>query len=160
MGHTSAACDSPGWCVQAQFVNVRQSVTTEDKRMRSVVVGGVAALAMALLAASGAVGAADDQVVDVVLGSYYIKPETIRVKAGQPVTLKVTNEASVVPHDLVIDAPAAGISVKVSVAGGKTASTTFTPTQSGRYEMYCSKKMVMMKSHKDKGMVGTLEVSP
>ena len=110
-----------------------------------------------LLAAPGY--AAETRIIDVELGSYFIKPEKISVKVGEPVTLKLTNSASVVPHDLKIVAPEAGIDVKVDVAAGKTASVSFTPTKTGTYEMICDKKLLFFTSHKDKGMHGVLEVT-
>lgn len=119
---------------------------------------GAVVLAVAMQPVWGADAA--PQTIDVTLGSYYIKPEKIQVKAGVPVTLNIKNEASVVPHNLVISAPEAGIDVKADVGGGKQASVTFTPSRAGIYEMVCSKKMPLMKSHKDKGMAGVLEVVP
>ncbi len=103
--------------------------------------------------------AAETRIIDVELGSYFFKPEKISVKVGEPVTLKLTNSASVVPHDLKIVAPEAGIDVKVDVAAGKTASVSFTPTKAGTYEMVCDKKLLFFTSHKDKGMHGVLEVT-
>ncbi|MBS1236022.1 MAG: Cupredoxin-like domain, partial [Proteobacteria bacterium] len=38
--------------------------------------------------------AAEPQMIEVKLESYAIKPDTITVKVGQPVTLKVRNEAT------------------------------------------------------------------
>ena len=111
----------------------------------------------ALLAAP--VYAAETRIIDVELGSYFIKPEKISVKVGEPVTLKLTNSASVVPHDLKIVAPEAGIDVKVDVAAGKTARVSFTPTKAGTYEMVCGKKLMFFASHKEKGMHGVLEVT-
>ena len=117
------------------------------------------ALYLAVLLAAPAY-AAETRIIDVELGSYFIKPEKISVKVGEPVTLKLTNSASVVPHDLKIVAPEAGIDIKVDVAAGKTASVSFTPTQAGTYEMVCDKKLLFFASHKDKGMHGVLEVTP
>lgn len=102
--------------------------------------------------------AADNRSIDVVLGSYYIKPDKITVKVGQTVTLNLVNEATIVPHDLVIKAPEAGIDFAMDVPAGKKASVTFTPTKVGQYPMICDKKLLFFKSHKDKGMHGTLEV--
>ncbi len=116
------------------------------------------ALYLAVLLAAP-VYAAETRIIDVELGSYFIKPEKISVKVGEPVTLKLTNSASVVPHDFKIMAPEAGIDVKVDVAAGKTASVSFTPTQAGTYEMVCGKKLLFFASHKDKGMHGVLEVT-
>lgn len=102
--------------------------------------------------------AADPQVIEIKLNSYTITPDRITVKAGQPVTLKVKNEASLIPHNLIIKAPQAGVEVKVDVSAGKTGEVSFTPTQPGTYEMICDKKPPVGKSHKEKGMHGVLVV--
>lgn len=122
----------------------------------------VAIMMTALLAGAtlAPVRAAEPQVIDVTLGSYFIKPDKITVKVNQPVTLKVKNEAWLIPHDLVVKAPEAGIDFKVNVGGGKTGSTTFTPTKTGTYKMYCDKKPPFGKSHDERGMHGVLEVVP
>ena len=61
------------------------------------------------------------------------------------------------PHDFVIKAPEAGIEVNVSL-DTKPQLVKFTPAKPGKYPIICTKKMVFMKSHKDKGMEGVLEV--
>ena len=101
---------------------------------------------------------ATPQVIEVKLDSYTIKPDKITVKAGQPVTLKVKNEASFIPHNLIIKAPQAGVEVKVDVGAGKSGEVSFTPTQPGSYEMICDKSPPIGKSHKAKGMHGLLIV--
>jgi len=130
----------------------------QSAMQHAVRIFGMAAMCLSLQSVGAAEGG--PQTVEVTLGSYYIKPEKIQVKAGAPVTLNIKNEASVVPHNLAISAPEAGIDVKADVGGGKQASVTFTPTRAGTYEMVCTKKMPLMKSHKDKGMTGVLEVVP
>jgi len=102
--------------------------------------------------------AAEPQVIEVKLESYAIKPDTITVKVGQPVTLKVRNEATFIPHNLVIKAPDAGIDVKLDLSAGKSSEASFTPTKAGSYEMACDKAPPIGKSHKEKGMHGTLVV--
>jgi plastocyanin len=102
--------------------------------------------------------AAEPQVIEVKLESYAIKPDTITVKTGQHVTLKVKNEATFIPHNLVIKAPDAGIDVKLDLAAGKSGEVSFTPTKAGSYEMHCDKEPPIGKSHKEKGMHGTLVV--
>ena len=98
------------------------------------------------------------QVIEVKLDSYSIKPDKITVKVGQPVTLKIKNEASFIPHNLVIKAPQAGVEVKVDVGAGKSGEVSFMPTQAGSYEIMCDKSPPIGKSHKEKGMHGTLVV--
>lgn len=102
--------------------------------------------------------AAEPRVIDVTLDSYSITPDHIVVKVNEPVTLKVTNKATFIPHDLVIKAPEAGINVAVDLRAGKSGEATFTPTRTGSYEMLCDKKLLFFKSHKDKGMHGVLVV--
>ena len=68
------------------------------------------------------------------------------------------NEATLLPHNLIIRAPETGVDIAVDVSAGKTASVSFTPTQSGSYEIFCSKEPPFGKSHKEKGMHGVLEV--
>jgi len=102
--------------------------------------------------------AAEPQVIEVKLESYAIKPDKITVKVGQPVTLKVRNKATFIPHNLVIKAPDAGIDVKLDLAAGKSGEVSFTPTKAGSYEMLCGKTPPIGKSHKQKGMHGMLVV--
>lgn len=102
--------------------------------------------------------AAEPQVIDVKLASYSFTPDKITVKVGQPVTLKLVNEATFIPHNLVIHAPEAGIDVKIDLRGGKHGELSFTPTKAGTYEMICDKAPPFGKSHKEKGMHGTLIV--
>ena len=102
--------------------------------------------------------AAEPQVIEIKLDSYTIKPDSITVKVGQPVTLKVRNEATFIPHNLVIKAPNAGIDVKVDVSAGKSGEVSFTPTMPGSYEIMCDKEPPIGLSHKGKGMHGLLVV--
>lgn len=102
--------------------------------------------------------AADPQMIEVSLDSYKITPDRIVVKVNQPVTLKVTNKATIIPHDLIIKAPEASINVKIDLRGGKSGEVTFTPTMTGSYEMLCDKKPPFLRSHKDKGMHGVMVV--
>jgi len=102
--------------------------------------------------------AAEPRVIEVTLDSYTIKPDKIIVKTGESVILKVKNEASFIPHNLIIKAPQAGVEIKIDVSAGKTGEVRFTPTQPGSYEMICDKTPPIGKSHKQKGMHGTLVV--
>lgn len=97
------------------------------------------------------------QRVEIVGGGYFYKPDHIRVKVNVPVELKISKEGGIIPHDFVIDAPEAGISVKESLSG-EPKIVRFTPTKVGKYPFYCSKKPPFFKSHRDKGMEGVLSV--
>jgi plastocyanin len=102
--------------------------------------------------------AAEPQVIALEMDSYSFKPDTITVKAGQPVTLKVKNVATFIPHNIVIKALDAGLDVKLDVSAGKSGEVTFTATKAGTYEMVCDKAPPIGKSHKEKGMHGKLIV--
>ncbi len=116
----------------------------------------LAALLFAFLPALAT--AADPQIIEVRLESYAIKPDMITVKVGQPVTLRVKNEATFIPHNLVIKSPDAGFDEKLDLSAGKSGELSFTPTKAGSYEMYCDKAPPIGKSHKEKGMRGLLVV--
>jgi plastocyanin domain-containing protein len=103
-------------------------------------------------------GADGYQHVDVVAGSYYFNPNHIVVKANVPVKMTIRKEGSLIPHDVVLSAPEAGIDFKEGL--GKEAKTiVFTPTRPGTYAFYCDKKTPLGKSHREKGMTGILEVA-
>ena len=117
-----------------------------------------AVFVLLLVVAATPVHAAEPRVIDVKLDSYSITPDTITIKVNEPVTLKVSNAASFIPHNLIIKAAEAGFLIKVDVRAGKTETVSFTPTRAGTYEMICDKTPPIGKSHKDKGMHGTLTV--
>lgn len=98
------------------------------------------------------------QRVEVTGGSYFFKPDHIIVTENIPVEFKVRKEPSILPHNLTIKAPEAGIDVEVALSSGETKTVRFTPTKKGKYEFYCNKKFLFFKSHREKGMKGVLEV--
>ncbi len=97
------------------------------------------------------------QRVEVLGGSYFFNPNHIIVKVNVPVELIVRKEPGIVPHNIVIKAPEAGIDFDVSMAS-EPKLIRFTPTKPGTYPMYCSKKLFFFESHREKGMEGVLEV--
>jgi len=97
------------------------------------------------------------QRVEILAGSYFFDPSTIIVKVNVPVELKIRKEPGMIPHDIVLKAPEAGIDFAVELK--ETPETIkFTPTKVGTYPFDCDKKLLFFESHKDKGMTGTLEV--
>ena len=98
------------------------------------------------------------QRVAILGGGYFYDPNYVVVKVNVPVELSLTKESGMTPHDFVIKAPEAGIDVSVSL-DVKPQLVKFTPTKTGTYPIICTKKMIFMKSHKDKGMEGVLEVA-
>ena len=103
--------------------------------------------------AAGAEGAAATSAAQAVTvqGTDALKfePATLTVKAGQPVTLTFTNSGQTV-HDWSL-AQGAGQPVKISAAGGQSASGTFTIDRPGTYTFICSQP-----GHEAGGMKGTI----
>jgi plastocyanin len=97
------------------------------------------------------------QKAEVLAGEYFFRPDHIIVKVNVPVELKIRKEPGIVPHDFVLKAPEAGIDVLESLSS-EPKSVRFTPAKTGTYQFYCDKKLIFSKSHREKGMEGTLEV--
>jgi len=115
-------------------------------------------LALIYLAAGAAAAAGPAQTVTMSLGDYRFTPDVIEVNAGSPVILTLTNTDTITPHDFVLENEAGGLSIDLSVPARKSASVEFTPAIPGSYAFHCSKKLLFMKSHEEKGMRGTLIV--
>lgn len=92
---------------------------------------------------------AQGNTVDVNMGMFYFDPKEITVKAGETLRINLTNTEG--QHDFVIDE----LNVQSSLLEqeGQTETITFTPTQPGEYEYYCS-----VGEHRQMGMVGKLIV--
>ncbi|MDQ5986908.1 MAG: hypothetical protein CSYNP_02643 [Syntrophus sp. SKADARSKE-3] len=97
------------------------------------------------------------QRIEMVGGSYFFNPNYIVVSVNVPVEIKIRKESGVIPHDIVLKAPEAGIDFQLELKDTPQ-TVRFTPTKVGTYPFDCSKKVLFFGSHKDKGMEGTLEV--
>jgi plastocyanin len=104
-----------------------------------------------------AVDADGVQRVDVLGGEYFFDPNYIVVNVNKPVELKVKKTGGYTPHDIVVKAPDAGIDFSESL-GKDPKVIKFTPTKVGKYPMYCGKKLPFVKSHRERGMEGVIEV--
>ncbi len=99
------------------------------------------------------------QRVEVLGGSYFFDPNYIVVKVNVPVELKIRKESGITPHDFVLHAPEAGMDIRADLTT-EPQVVRFTPTRTGEYPFYCDKKLLMFESHREKGMSGTLVVTP
>jgi plastocyanin len=90
--------------------------------------------------------------------SYEFSPRHLVVRAGKPVELTVKSVTILVPHNFLIDDPKSGLAIREEVPAGQTVKITFTPTVPGSFAIYCDKKLLFFKSHREKGMEGVLEV--
>ena len=97
------------------------------------------------------------QHVAIIGGNYFFRPSHIIVRANVPVELDVSLERGMIPHSLVLKAPEAGIAIDEKL-GTEVKPIRFTPTATGSYTFYCKNKLLFLKSHREKGMEGTLEV--
>jgi len=97
------------------------------------------------------------QRVEMLSGSYFFDPNYIIVKVNVPVEIKVKKESGMIPHDIVLKAPEAGINFRLELKDTPQI-IKFTPTKTGVYTFDCDKKLLFFESHKDKGMTGKLEV--
>jgi plastocyanin len=100
------------------------------------------------------------QVMKVELGDYRFTPSQLVLTAGQTVTLELTNVDKITPHTFTLQDSAAGLDIDVEVPAGTTESVTLTPATAGTYAFHCRKKLPFMKSHRTRGMEGTLVVVP
>lgn len=90
--------------------------------------------------------------------SYAFIPHHLVVKAGTPVELTFKSITWIVPHNVIIDDPRSGLNIRNEVPAGETVTVTFTPTLPGIFALYCDKKLPFVKSHREKGQEGVLEV--
>jgi nitrosocyanin len=81
-------------------------------------------------------------------GSFYYKPDQIKVKKGDKVKLVMTSKDMM--HDFVIDE--LGVKLPITKAGS-TNTVEFTASEAGTFEFYCS-----VGQHRAQGQVGTLIV--
>lgn len=81
-------------------------------------------------------------------GMFYFKPNEIKVKKGETVTVKFTNKEGM--HDFVVDE----FNAKTKqIKAGETETISFVADKAGTFEYYCS-----VGEHRAKGMVGKLIV--
>ena len=90
--------------------------------------------------------------------SYAFTPHHLVVTAGQPVELTFKSVTWVVPHKVIIDDPQSGLHIREEIPAGESRTIMFTPRVMGSFAIYCDKKLPFMKSHREKGQEGVLEV--
>jgi plastocyanin domain-containing protein len=98
------------------------------------------------------------QRIEIIGDEYSFDPDHIIVKVNVAVELKVRKKSFLVPHNIIIDEPDAGIVFKESF-GTSPKVIRFTPQKTGTFAFYCDKKLLFFKSHREKGMEGVLEVT-
>lgn len=100
------------------------------------------------------------KVIRVELGDYQFMPDVINLNVGQPVVLQLVNTDLLTLHSFVLQDPNGELAVDVTVYAGETIEVPLQPQSAGQHTFYCDKKLIFMKSHRQKGMEGTLVVLP
>jgi cytochrome c oxidase subunit II len=88
-----------------------------------------------------------EKAISVEGGNFFFKPNEIRVKKGEKVTITFTSAGGM--HDFVIDE----FNVKSETINSGSTTVEFTPDKAGTFEFYCGIGM-----HRKMGMVGKLIV--
>jgi heme/copper-type cytochrome/quinol oxidase subunit 2 len=94
------------------------------------------------------------------LGDYRFTPQELAVPTGRTLRLELTNTDGITPHNFTLKNPASGLDIDTDVPPGATRVVELTPKRPGSYAFYCNKKLPFMKSHRERGMQGTLTVLP
>ena len=136
---------------------------------------GIGALMVTLLLIASwtaARAAGEPKSIAISAQEYRFTPNTVTVRAGQPIMLVLTNKGTVL-HEIVspllkasknLEVQGQGIAVvgdafeEVEFARGKTVTVELTPTRPGRFEFWCGQKSGA-KLHRDLGMRGTIIVT-
>ncbi len=90
--------------------------------------------------------------------SYAFIPHHLVVRAGTPVELTFKSITWVVPHNIIIDNPQSGLDIRKEIPAGESLTVRFTPMVPGSFPIYCDKKLPFLKSHRERGQEGVLEV--
>lgn len=102
----------------------------------------------------------DITVIEVKLGDYRFTPNEITLVADQPAILHLVNTDSVTPHNFTMEATGSSPAIDVDLLGGESVDVQLAPLPAGKYTFYCANKLLFMKSHREKGMEGSLIVRP
>ncbi len=90
-------------------------------------------------------------------GDYYFAPGIITVKVNVPVELTVKKMPGHKPHKITMRSPEAGMAFTVALRA-EPGTIKFTPTKAGDYPFWCPERAPLGKSHKARGMTGTIRV--
>lgn len=100
----------------------------------------------------------DIEVIEVRLGDYRFIPQEIQLIDDQAVILRLVNTDSITPHNFTMKAANSAADINVDVPGVVSIDVQLEPPPAGHYTFLCANKFMFMKSHREKGMEGTLVV--
>ena len=96
--------------------------------------------------------------IAITMGDYHYAPDVIEMDRGQTVILHLSNTDGITPHNFTLVDASAGLDVDTDIGAGTPVRISLTPQRPGTWTWYCNKKLPFMKSHRDRGMQGTLVV--
>jgi plastocyanin len=99
------------------------------------------------------------QRIEMDLGDYRFHPKSLSIAAGSSAELILTNRDSFIPHNFIVEAPEAGMEVRMNVPSSESVKVVLRPTRPGTYAFYCDKQFLFFESHREKGMEGQIEVT-
>ena len=119
-------------------------------------------LSLACLFSASLLYASDNAVtvIKLELGGFHFIPQEIQISENQPAILRLVNTDSVTPHNFTMKTSSDSPAIDVDVLGGESVDVQLPPLPSGHYTFYCGNKLLFMKSHREKGMEGSLIVNP
>jgi len=100
----------------------------------------------------------DKKVIEIKQGDYRFIPQDIQLIADQPAILRLVNTDSITSHNFTMKAANSEADINVDVLGGKSIDVQLEPLSAGRYTFFFANKLIFIKSHREKGMEGTLLV--
>jgi len=127
---------------------------------RRPVVPGLLTGILLLLADAAFAGDGSPQTLRITLGEYRFSPAQLRIPAGQPAILELANSDRFTSHNFTLQDRDGGLDIDITVSAGGVVKVPFTPQVPGDYVFYCNKKLPLLKSHRARGMQGTLAVTP
>ncbi len=98
------------------------------------------------------------QQITISMESYAYTPAEVRVDKGQPLTLTLSNQSFLVPHNFLLDDPHGNRLVELDISSGDVQAVSLTLNETGMYSFYCDKKFLFFPSHRKQGMEGHLYV--
>jgi len=98
--------------------------------------------------------------IPVMLGDYRFSPHELTLAAGQTVLLELTNTDRITPHNFTLRNEEGGLDIDINIPAGGSREVSLSPAVPGSYTFYCNKKFPFVKSHRKRGMEGTLVVTP
>jgi plastocyanin len=114
-----------------------------------IIIGAVAGILLLRTSNNRAAASTNANVITITAKDTLFDLDTITVKVGQPVTVRLVNDDDM---DHIFAVKALNV-YSDQIGPNQTTEVTFTPQQTGDYEFFCS-----YSHHAELGMVGTLKV--